>query len=902
MPEHTPRLSEALQDRYRIERELGEGGMATVYLAEDLKHGRQVAIKVLRPELAAVVGAERFLAEIKTTAALQHPHILPLHDSGEADGFLFYVMPYVRGESLRERLDREKQLAVDEAIALTRKVADALDYAHEQGVVHRDIKPANILLSERGEPLVADFGIALAVSQAGGGRITETGLSLGTPHYMAPEQAAGDRDVDLRCDVYALGCVLYEMLAAQSPFAAPTAQAVLARILTEDPRDVRELRRSVPEHVAAVLARALEKLPADRFPDAASLKAALDDPGYRYRSTTGTAVHAVRRGADRPRTGSWARWAAAGAAGIAAFALGGAAVAWLGGESAAPAGMGTVVRMPLDSAVQGDWRQSDFDVSPDGSTIVFASWPTPLQVIELDGPTRRELPGTEPAQAPVFSADGRWIAFEQDGTLGRVSVDGGAPTAIRDEAWGMPSAWTEDGTLYYLGPGGSYRIREGEEPERILDQGVLAAANVRPLKGGRAVLYTESPVGDGTGRVMLRDLERGETRELVPDGFDAWYAPTGHLVYGRSDRSVVAVPFDLDRLEVTGLPQVVLDSVITDASRGRMAFHLAGNGSAVYLRGPTPPDRPDNRIAFVSPGSPETMELPPVRPGGLGGQGLGVSPNGRRLAYVRNSRTFVFDLVTFRDTPLLPDGEVGIEPFWSPDGERIAYGTLGGEGQLLIGAVKSVEPSSPPRLLPVQGRLSQPTGWTPDGARLLVMAMNSGGDEGNWDLMIVDVATGEITPWLESDHSEGHGTVAPDGRWAAYTSDRTGSTELYVRAFLPDPGPAVRVSGPGDGSVRDPAWSPDGGTLYYMRDDSVYAVEVDGSGQTFTAGEPEAVLARETDEGTLFSFSVHPDGRLAVVLRPPDDEADIDAPPPPQPRAYVVVNWLREMLDRIEGR
>ena len=250
MSDPIARLNAALEGRYAIERELGEGGMATVYLTKDLKHNRNVALKVLKPELAAVVGAERFLAEIETTANLTHPHILPLHDSGEADGFLFYVMPHIEGESLRERIDREKQLGVDDALAITQKVAGALDYAHEHGVVHRDIKPGNILLSAQGEPLIADFGIALAVAQAGGGRITETGLSLGTPHYMSPEQATGDRDVDPRSDVYALGCVLYEMLAGQPPFSATTAQAVLVKILTADPPSITSERRTVPPHVA----------------------------------------------------------------------------------------------------------------------------------------------------------------------------------------------------------------------------------------------------------------------------------------------------------------------------------------------------------------------------------------------------------------------------------------------------------------------------------------------------------------------------------------------------------------------------------------------------------------------------------------------------------------------------
>ncbi len=206
------RINEALSGRYRVERELGEGGMATVYLAHDERHDRKVALKVLKPELAAVMGGERFLTEIRTTANLQHPHILPLFDSGEADGVLFYVMPFVKGESLRAKLDRDKQLSVDDAVRIAKAVAGALDHAHRQGVIHRDIKPANILLQD-GQPMVADFGIALAVSAAGGGRLTETGLSLGTPFYMSPEQATADRDPGPQSDVYSLACVLYEMIA-----------------------------------------------------------------------------------------------------------------------------------------------------------------------------------------------------------------------------------------------------------------------------------------------------------------------------------------------------------------------------------------------------------------------------------------------------------------------------------------------------------------------------------------------------------------------------------------------------------------------------------------------------------------------------------------------------------------
>src|SRR5262245_61600512 len=244
------RLASALGGRYQVERQLGEGGMATVFLAHDVRHDRKVALKVLRPELGAVLGVERFLSEIRVTANLQHPHLLPLFDSGEADGQLFYVMPYVEGESLRARLERERQLPIDEALRLTTAVAGALDYAHRHGVIHRDLKPENVLVHD-GQPLVADFGIALAVSNAGGQRVTQTGLSLGTPAYMSPEQATGDRAIDGRTDVYSLGAMLYEMLTGDPPHTASTAQAIIARVLTEKPRPVRAARETVPVVVEA---------------------------------------------------------------------------------------------------------------------------------------------------------------------------------------------------------------------------------------------------------------------------------------------------------------------------------------------------------------------------------------------------------------------------------------------------------------------------------------------------------------------------------------------------------------------------------------------------------------------------------------------------------------------------
>ena len=322
------RLRVALADRYPLERELGRGGMATVYLAQDPKHHRQVAVKVLRPELVAMLGAERFLLEIQIAARLSHPHILPLYDSGQVDGLLYDVMPHIVGESLRQRLTREQQLPIAEALRLAQQVASALDYAHRHGIVHRDIKPENILLHE-GEALVADFGIALAVRAAGGERLTETGLSLGTSSYMSPEQAMGDRQIDGRSDVYSLGCVLFEMLAGEPPYTGANAQAVIARILTERPRDLRLLRDTVSPGLDHAVARSLAKLPADRYNTATEFSDAIARAGADtwapavgppLGSTTLTTAAVPRRLPSMPRGAPWL---------LALLALGAAALGWL---------------------------------------------------------------------------------------------------------------------------------------------------------------------------------------------------------------------------------------------------------------------------------------------------------------------------------------------------------------------------------------------------------------------------------------------------------------------------------------------------------------------------------------------------------------------------------------------
>jgi serine/threonine-protein kinase len=571
--------------------------MATVYLADDLRHERKVALKVLKPELAAVVGAERFLAEIKVTANLQHPHILPLHDSGEADGFLFYVMPYVEGETLRDRIDREKQLPVDEAVALATKIAGALQHAHEHGVIHRDIKPGNILI-QGGEPVVADFGIALAVGAAGSSRLTETGLSLGTPYYMSPEQATGDQAVGASTDTYALGSVLYEMLVGDPPYPGSTAQAVLGKIIAGKPVAATEHRPSIPANVDAAMRKALEKLPADRFASAQEFVRALGDPGFQYGEL-------ATAGAGAAAASPWNRltMATTTLAALLAVAL---ASALLVPEPPAP--LRAAKRFEIDL---GPTRPIPVVavhtypiLSPDGTQLVYSAvlgdgnLPR-LYIRGIDQLDARELAGTEGAYTPFFSPNGQWVGYYDvsDQNLKKVSVRGGQPLTLSGAFPAFGGTWLEDGTIVFgsqtqgefaLGAGGAaglFRVPDsGGTPERLTtvdpERGEVNHAFPQVLPGGQAVIFTSMGIAGGEeGRIVALSLETGEQRTLVDVGYKARYSPTGHLVFARQG-ALWAAPFDPDRLEVTGQEVVVLQGI--EMSQFAVPFSFSPDGLLVY--------------------------------------------------------------------------------------------------------------------------------------------------------------------------------------------------------------------------------------------------------------------------------------------------------------------------------
>ena len=439
----TNQLTTALAGRYTVDREIGRGGMATVYLARDVRHNRKVALKVLNPELGALLGVERFFSEIQVTANLQHPNLLPLFDSGEADGLLFYVMPYVEGESLRALLQREKQLPIDEAIHIGVAIASALDYAHRQGVIHRDLKPENILMHD-GEPVVADFGIALAVSNAGGSRITQTGLSLGTPHYMSPEQATGDRDIDGRTDIYALGAVTYEMLVGEPPHDGKTSQAIIAKVLTDRPRAIRLARDTVPAHVEAAIDRALAKLPADRFHTAHEFADALTGKNALVSAATPAAPVARRRG-HSPAMAAVPWVLTAGSLAVAAFA-------WIGGRGKAPSAPVVRYEITLPTAISFSQNGGNqVAVAPQGRLVAYvAAGSNGSRHIELraaDELQSRVLPGSDDGAFPFFSPDGSIIAFHANGQLLMSPVAGGRVEVIADLPGMRGGTWSPSGWI-----------------------------------------------------------------------------------------------------------------------------------------------------------------------------------------------------------------------------------------------------------------------------------------------------------------------------------------------------------------------------------------------------------------------------------------------------------------------
>jgi serine/threonine-protein kinase len=880
------RLTTSLADRYRIDRELGAGGMATVYLGHDLRHDRDVAIKVLHPDLGAALGGERFLAEIRTTARLQHPHILPLLDSGNADGLLYYVMPLVTGETLRARLERERQLPVDEAIRISREVADALGYAHELGVIHRDIKPENILL-QGGHASVSDFGIALAVQQAGGQRMTQTGLSLGTPQYMSPEQAMGERTIDARSDLYSLAAVTYEMLAGEAPFTGPTVQTILSRVMTEDPRPLATQRKAIPDNVEHAVMRALEKLPADRWSSAREFTAALDGGAVGSPSHAGTA--ASRHRAARARTSWSARLRdplVIGLTGVAVASL--AFAAWP--RRNASRDTADVVRFTITATLNeraNSLGLSTLAISPDGRTLVYAGLgpggQQQLMLRSLDDITARPLPETTDATNPIFSPDGRWVAFIRSNQLFKIALDGTRPqmlAAVPATFGGM--SWSSTGVIVLSGNAALFTIpQSGGQPRELMkpnrSAGELYVTAPIVIDGEGIVLYvTQSNTSTSSSKISIASLSTGDHVVLDAPGAQPLGIANDVLAYVTTGGIIMGVPIDIPKRKVIGTPVQLASDVAINNTTGLARASLAANGTLFYQSG-TQSSQVMNVAADGSArallADPKEYAFPRL------------SPDGRRLAVAIGESdrrdVWLFDLGSQTMTRLTSEGAANDRPEWTADSKRVLYHTDRGKRSAIWWRPADLSAEASPLIDSPKFDVFEAV-ISPDARNIAYQLDTTGAD------LYYRGVSGDTTVHAVSNADRAIETMArlsPDGRWIAFTTDESGRQEVVVQAF-PGPGGRVQVSARGG---SEPVWAPDGKRLFYRGDGHLMAARLNTT-QGFS------VAARDTLFADSYQYASNPHANYDVMA---DGSHFVFLKAASEGNMIVVTNWTSVVRSRM---
>jgi serine/threonine-protein kinase len=864
-------LNDLLVGKYRVERQIGEGGMAAVYLADDLKHRRKVAIKVLRPELAAAIGVDRFLKEIEITASLQHPHILPLHDSGPVGGSVYYVMPFVEGETLRDRLVRERQLPIDDAIRIVGDICGALEYAHRRGVVHRDIKPENILLHEGGA-LVMDFGIALAAANLGE-RLTQAGVSLGTPQYMSPEQASGEHAVDARADLYALGSVLYEMLVGQAPFVAPTVQGIVVRLLADAPRPPASLRPTIPTNVNDAVLTALQKIPADRFTSASQFADALRDRGY----SAGKAREVVTRSGVVRGIGRAVPWiVTAGVVATSGWTL------WRRVPLDAP----RVVRfsLTLPSPLRFDLTQLDptmtsIAVTPDGSQVLFLlshEGRRQIYVRALGSDEVRPISGTEGARYLFISPDGASVAFETaEGDLYRVPIAGGAVTTIARSAAARFGSWGTKDLIAFGRAGKPLMVvsASGGEPKAFTTidsaRGEISQGQPSFLPSGDAVVYT-SFSGNG-GRTLVAATLDGHVKRLDVSGTSPAFVPPNHLLFARPDGVLRAVAFDPKTFVVSGTPVPVAEGIAGTGPPWNLEFAVASSGNLlVFARG-----QALARLALLA--SDGVTRLLPGEARKY--QAIRVSPDGARIAasIVTNDEenVWTYDISSGAGSRLTDDGH-SAGPRWSPDGKRLAFTRT--DSRKGTSAVElPADGSGVPTPLPLGAGLRFAGEWLPDGKAFVYGEIIT--SSGLSRLSLMD-STGTLRVLLSSPTGIGKAAVSPDGRWLAYVLSESQRNEVSVRSMQQGSG-HWQVSLQGG---TDPVWSRDSKTLFYRDPGHIVAA-------TIGAGPGFVVTSRRNfaDDHFAASYDAMPDGKHLLVLLPDETDGGIT----------VLANWRSELERRL---
>jgi Tol biopolymer transport system component/tRNA A-37 threonylcarbamoyl transferase component Bud32 len=849
----TGRLSAALVDRYRIERELGQGGMATVYLAHDLKHDRDVAIKVLHSDLGAVLGAERFLAEIRTTARLHHPHILPLLDSGDAGGLLYYVMPFVTGETLRARLERERQLPVTDALRIAREVADALAAAHEKGIIHRDVKPENVLL-QGGHALVADFGIALAVQHAAGQRMTQTGLSLGTPQYMSPEQAMGEKAIDARSDIYALGAITYEMLTGEPPFTGATVQAIVAKVLTEKPTTIRTVRDTVPPHVDAAVLTALSKLPADRFATATEFATALSTPIVTEAPTT---VGRVAPTAARRR--HLLLFAAAGLAAV--------AIAFVAGRASRGTNDAPFARLGLSTQVT--WEpglEITPAISPDGKLVAYSVGNgTASKIFVRPVVGGRVAPLTDDTIAvetfPEWSHDGSRILYIKDGQVFSAPAGGGPPRQeVPRPGAGIASAtWSPDGKRIAYALGDSLFVQETGGTTRRLatffqpsmctwgptDLIACAAGNVYYLAPG-FIFGNILPnwlvvvnASSGVARAVTDSLASHQSPRWSRDGRSLLYAsnrlgpPDLFMVMLGSDGSASSQP----RRLTTGL-NVSSFSLSGDDSRIGYAVMTSTTNlwSQPWSDPPSPTEARPTQVTFGE----QTIE------------DFSISRDGKWVYYdsdlAGNADLYRMPLPSGVPERLTSTPTAEFSPDVSPDGREILFHSMRGGSRDVLLLRLDGSPVSAVAQTPGQELVAR---WSPDGRSVVYAELGEQsriwltrrGEDGTW-LPRRRLVDGFFSQWSR------------DGRYVSYSANLYAGALGVIAVDSGAPRLLYDVTRPGAPVAETSAWSDDGRTLYFKSHSATGAAAI--WSVPFAGGAPHKVidLGDERTRSARFPFRI----------------------------------------------